>query len=87
MIDKDYNFSFFGNQENEDDSGKKKISTLDLISGLYRDQGELSEQKAWMSILLIFIFTIMTIYMVQNTRKDAKLAMENFYQDMSKYKD
>jgi hypothetical protein len=39
------------------------------------------------SITIIFMFTILTISIVQKTRRDAKVALECFYQDMSKYKD
>jgi hypothetical protein len=40
-----------------------------------------------MSISIIFIFTMLTIRIVQKTRRDAKVALESYYQDMSKYKD
>jgi hypothetical protein len=33
------------------------------------------------------MFTILTINLVQKTRRDAKVALECFYEDMSKYKD
>lgn len=48
---------------------------------------ELSDQKAWVSIAITLIFTILTIRMVQKTRRDALVALESFYQSMSKYKD
>jgi hypothetical protein len=47
----------------------------------------LSPQRAWVSILIIFVFTLLTIRIVQKTRRDAKVALESYYQDMSKYKD
>lgn len=40
-----------------------------------------------MSITIIFVFTMLTIRIVQKTRRDAKVALESYYQDMSKYKD
>ena len=33
------------------------------------------------------MFTLLTIRIVQKTRRDAKVALESFYQDMSRYKD
>ena len=50
-------------------------------------KSELSSAKAWVSICIIFIFTMLTIRIVQKTRRDAKVALESYYQDMSKYKD
>lgn len=48
----------------------------------------LSYYQSWMSILIIFVFTMLTIrLLVQKTRRDAKVALETYYQDMSKYKD
>mmetsp|Transcript_1280 Transcript_1280/g.1542 ORF Transcript_1280/g.1542 Transcript_1280/m.1542 type:complete len:175 (+) Transcript_1280:250-774(+) len=88
ISDKDYNFTFFGlQQDQEEDLSKKKPTAMDLISGLYSNQLELSTQKAWTSICIIFIFTLLTINMVQKTRKDAKIALEDFNADMSRYKD
>ena len=43
--------------------------------------------QAWISIGIIFVFTLLTIQVVQKTRRDAKVALEVFYQDMSRYKD
>ena len=44
--------------------------------------------EAWVSIVITFLFTLLTIwYLVQKTRRDAKNALESFYQDMSRYKD
>jgi hypothetical protein len=40
---------------------------------------ELSDQKAWVSIAITLIFTILTIRMVQKTRRDALVALESFY--------
>jgi hypothetical protein len=48
---------------------------------------ELSTEQAWASIVIIFMFTMLTIRIVQKTRRDAKVALEAFHQDMSKYKD
>jgi hypothetical protein len=47
----------------------------------------LSSQQAWISIAVIFVFTLLTIRIVQKTRRDSKIALESYYQDMSKYKD
>lgn len=82
IIEKDYHFSIFGkgNFDLDDDSISK------TASGLFTHI-ELSTQKAWLSILIIFLFTLLTIRIVQKTRRDAKVALESFYQDMSRYKD
>jgi hypothetical protein len=54
---------------------------------LFQSKYILNPIKAWTSILIIFMFTLLTIRIVQKTRRDAKVALERFYQDMSKYKD
>ena len=70
---------------------KKGISKgLELFNRIIKKKEEddiLSETKAWVSIFVIFLFTSLTIRTVQKTRRDAKVALETFYQDMSKYKD
>lgn len=71
FIDDDFVFSIFGHRSKS--SGKAT--------------GMLSEEKAWVSITVIFLFTLLTIRIVQKTRRDAKVALESYYQDMSKYKD
>lgn len=61
--------------------------SFQLLTGQLDGQMELSKVKAWMSISIAFLFTLLTIRIVQKTRRDAKVALESFYQDMSKYKD
>lgn len=62
---------------------------IEILQGMinHKDESELSSAKAWVSIFIIFAFTLLTIRIVQKTRRDAKVALESFYQDMSKYKD
>lgn len=48
---------------------------------------ELTQSQAWIKLFVIFTFTLLTIRIVQKTRRDGKVALESFYQDMSRYKD
>ena len=76
IFDKEHSISVLMGSAEESSSSK---SALDFITGLYGESEELSKIKAWTSITIIFIFTLLTIRIVQMTRKDAKLALESFY--------
>jgi hypothetical protein len=44
------------------------------------EKHHISKMKAWMSIFIIFVYTILTInLLVQKTRRDAKVAMQVYY--------
>lgn len=87
FIEKDYKFSIFGKGNFDLDDQDSVTQTKELIKNGLFNHIELSTQKAWLSIFIIFMFTLLTIRIVQKTRRDAKVALESFYQDMSRYKD
>ena len=60
---------------------------MNLVTGLIGRTGELSGIEAWVAISIVFCFTALTIQMARKTRRDAKIAYETFYKDMSRYKD
>lgn len=47
----------------------------------------LATHRAWISIFIIFTFSVLTIRLVQKTRRDARIALESYYSDMSRFKD
>lgn len=47
----------------------------------------LETHRAWISIFIIFTFSVLTIRLVQKTRRDARVALESYYSDMSRFKD
>lgn len=88
FIEKDYTIHFFGTnnqdfftdtEQSKADKNKTHKSMFDLVSNISRNNEELSSQKAWLSITIIFTFTLLTIRIVQKTRRDAKVALESFY--------
>jgi len=68
-----FEFNIFGDKSLQKDQSQAAV--------------ELSGTKAWVSITIIFMFTMLTIHIVQKTRRDAKVSLESYYQDMSRYKD
>jgi hypothetical protein len=87
FIEKDYKFSIFGTGNWDLDNSTTTSKAIQAVETGFYTHVELSTQKAWVSIFIIFMFTLLTIRIVQKTRRDAKVALESFYQDMSRYKD
>ena len=55
---------------------------------MYADtETNLQTYRAWISIFVICTFTMLTIGLVQKTRRDAKVTLESYHHDMSHYKD
>jgi hypothetical protein len=87
-----YNFRVFG--EDKVFKGKQekemKIDGIDIFKNVvarHNESEELTTVQAWIKIFVIFTFTMLTIRIVQKTRRDGKVALETFHQDMSRYKD
>ena len=72
LIDDSFEFSIFG------DMSLWKASAQEV---------EMTPQKSWVSICIIFLFTLLTIRSVQKTRRDAKVALESYMADMTQFKD
>lgn len=47
----------------------------------------LATHRAWISIFIVFTFSLLTIRITQKTRRDAKVAYESYHHDMSRYRD
>lgn len=48
---------------------------------------ELSKWRSWIHVILVLVFTLLTIRAVQKTRRDAKIAYLFYYKEMSRNKD
>ena len=70
FLDPEYKFSIFGDLS---------AVTKDSTDMLFQSKYELTTIKSWSSIIIIFMFTLLTIRIVQKTRRDAKVALEQFY--------
>lgn len=68
---------------------QKLKSNIEVVHNLLIADTEtnLTANRAWISIFVIFSFTGLTLYMAQRTRRESKIALETFYRDMSHYKD
>lgn len=69
---------------------ENKIDGIDIFKNVVARHSiseELTTQQAWIKIFVIFTFTLLAIRIVQKTRRDGKVALESFHQDMSRYKD
>jgi hypothetical protein len=47
----------------------------------------LQTHRAWISIFIVFTFSLLTIRLVQKTRRDGRIAYESYYHDMSRFRD
>lgn len=48
---------------------------------------ELSHVKGWVHVILVLVFTLLTIRAVQKTRRDARIAYQFYHREMSKNHD
>ena len=48
---------------------------------------ELSNVKGWLHVILVLVFTLLTIRAVQKTRKDSRIAYQFYHREMSKKRD
>lgn len=92
ITEKNHAVRLFGNfsGKNDKDKGVDEYSpenAMELITGLIKNQSDLSTTQVWTAITVTLIFTLLTIQIVQKTRRDAKVAYEIFHVDMSRYKD
>ena len=64
-----------------------EFNGMNLITGLIGRTSELSRLEAWVAITITFSYVILTMQTVRKIRRDAKVAYQSFYKDMSRYKD
>ena len=76
-----YNFRIFG--EDKDSNNKDiKINGVDIFKNVvarHNETEELTTGQGWIKIFVIFTFTLLTIRIVQKTRRDGKVALETFH--------
>jgi hypothetical protein len=65
----------------------ESITGMDFVTGLLGNTTVLSKAQSWISISIIFLFTLLVFRNVQKTRRDAKAAIIAQYIDLAKYKD
>ena len=80
MIVKNYNFRVFGEEKHKD---QKDIEGVEIFTNVVAKHSSTSDQltqtQSWIKIFVTFTFTLLTIRIVQKTRRDAKIALESFY--------
>lgn len=75
---------------NLDKAGEHLQNNINMLHNLFSHadtETQLATYRAWISIFIIFTFSFLTIRIVQKTRRDARIALESYYQDMSHYRD
>ena len=69
---------------------KNLQNNINMVHNLFshaNTDAVLATHRAWISIFIVFTFSFLTIRFVQKTRRDARIALESYYQDMSHYRD
>lgn len=71
-------------------AGEHLQNNINLVHSLFSHadtDASLSTYRAWISIFIICTFSFLTIRIVQKTRRDGRIALESYHQDMSHYRD
>jgi hypothetical protein len=71
FIEKDHQVRLFGAFGKE----KESLSGMDFVTGLLSGTTVLSKAQSWVSITIIFLFTLLIFRSIQKTRRDAKVAI------------
>lgn len=67
--------------------GDEHTSYEDWFDMTTLNNKELSNIKGWVHVILVLVFTLLTIRAVQKTRRDARIAYQFYHREMSKNHD